>query len=472
LPVSDTAMLNTDPRVALTTTDGASLSPSARVALRALGWLAGFALAFWLMSAWGQGASVHNDFTQNVWLPSRLLLDGVDPYNPTRAEVDVALGSHASAFEDFNSGDDYHFIYPTWVAIAFTPFAMLPLGMALTLWRALNLLLLVWGVVHLLRVCNPSFRSSRVAVVAGITLTVFLSLIYRESILTLYLGQFSIIEFGILAAIWGYFADEGRRTKDEGNYESRITNYGNENKSAVRNPQSAMQAALVGLGLAVLATKPQAVGLPVLLLVLWAISRRRWAIPAWGAASLAFLLFAPLIAYPSSLTDWVRIVVGGQAGSQAQVSASVWGVSYQWLGDGLPWMAVAVALSLVGLVALLPHWRRDLLDRVSPVPMSLALTIVINSVISPYLLGYEHVLLLFPAVLMLAAAGLPDEQAGRGWKLWRISIYGWLAALPFVVVAVQTAVESKEYPVVAQALTMLALLYVARLRWRVGESDT
>jgi fucose permease len=83
------------------------------------------------------------------------------------------------------------------------------------------------------------------------------------------------------------------------------------------------------------------------------------------------------------------------------------------------------------------------------------------------MLGYEHVLLLFPAVLMLAAAGLPDEQPGRGWKLWRMAIYGWMAALPFVIVAVQTAVGSKEYPVMAQALAMLALLYVARLRWRM-----
>ena len=36
---------------------------------------------------------------------------------------------------------------------------------------------------------------------------------------------------------------------------------------------------LVGVALAVLATKPQAMGLHVVLLGLWAISRRRWAIP-------------------------------------------------------------------------------------------------------------------------------------------------------------------------------------------------
>jgi hypothetical protein len=293
-------------------------------------------------------------------------------------------------------------------------------------------------------VSSPAFRSGRAQVIAAVGLTVFLSLLYRESLLTLYLGQFSIIEFGILAAIWGYLASES--------------------SASVR---SAVRIALVGVALAVLSTKPQSVGLAVILIGLWAISRRRWSIPAWAAGSLAFLLFVPLIFYPSSLSGWLNRVFGGQAGSQMQVSASVWGVSYNWLGDNLPWMAVAAVLSVAFLAALVPHWRRDFLDRTSPVPMSLALTLVINSVISPYLLGYEHVLLLFPAALMLAAAGMPDEQPERGWRLWRVAIYVWMAALPFILVAVQVGVDSKEYPVVIQSVTMLALLYVARLRWGV-----
>jgi hypothetical protein len=218
----------------------------------------------------------------------------------------------------------------------------------------------------------------------------------------------------------------------------------------------------------VLATKPQAVGLVVLLLVLWAISRKRWVIPAWAAGSLAFLLLVPMVLYPSSLSDWLGILLRGQAGSQAYVSASVWGVTYQWFGESTLWVIAAGVLSLAGVAALLPHWRRDLLDRTSLVPVSLALTIVINSLISPYLLGYEHILLLFPAMLLLAAAGLPDEQPGRNWKLWRAAIYIWLVALPFTIVAVQAGLDSKEYPVVVQTLTMLAHLYVARLRWSVA----
>ena len=185
---------------------------------------------------------------------------------------------------------------------------------------------------------------------------------------------------------------------------------------------------LVGVALAVLATKPQAVGLPVILLGLWAISRRRSAIPVSAIGTLALLLFAPLLAFPSSLGNWIGMVVSGQAGSQASVSASVWGVSYHALSGSFPWAWVALALTLVGLATLVPHWRRDLADRTAPAPVSLALTLCVGLVISPYMLGYEHVLLLFPALLMLAAAGLPDDRAGRNWKLWRMAVYVWIAA--------------------------------------------
>jgi hypothetical protein len=253
----------------------------------------------------------------------------------------------------------------------------------------------------------------------------------------------------LLAAIWGYLVSGSARTQSATG--ARVLMAGD---------------VLVGVALAVLATKPQAVGLPVILLGLWAISHRRWAIPVSAVGTLALLLFVPLLAFPPSLGDWIGMVTSGQAGSQASVSASVWGVSYQLLSGAFPWSWIALVLTLVGLVALVPHWRRDLTDRTAPAPMSLALTLCVGLIISPYMLGYEHVLLLFPALLMLAAAGLPDDRGGRNWKLWRMAVYGWMAALPFLVVALQVGLSSKEYPVIVQSLTMLALVYVARFKWK------
>jgi hypothetical protein len=417
------------------------------IAWRAAVWLAGFVVAFLLMWQWGMGTGVHNDFTQNVWLPSHLLLDGANPYNPTRAQVDAALGAYAGEFEVFNSGTNYHAIYPMWVSVVFAPFAVLPLTLSLALWRAANLMLLLWGVVRLLRVSNPAFRSMRFAPAAAVGVTLLLAVIYRESVVTLFSGQFSIIEFGLLVGVWGYLISSG----------------------IGEGKRQLVGEILVGVALALLATKPQAVGLPVVLIGLWALARRRWAIPAAAVVSLALLLALPMLFYPSSLGDWLGVVAGGQASSQVEVSASVWGLSYQWLNGVVPWVPVAAVLTVVGLVALVPSWRRDLTDRKSIVPLALPLTICMNSVISPYMLGYEQVLLLIPAMIFLAAAGLPGEQSDAGSRQWRLVVYGWMAVLPFLIVVIQTFVD-KEYPVVLQSATMLVMCWLAECGLRIARN--
>ena len=118
--------------------------------------------------------------------------------------MDTALGEYTSAFTEFNSGKSYHAIYPLWVSVVFVPFAALPLTLSLAIWRAANLLLLLWGVVRLLRVCNPAFRGRRFAAVAATIVTLVLVVIYRETVVTLFSGQFSIIELGLLVGVWGY----------------------------------------------------------------------------------------------------------------------------------------------------------------------------------------------------------------------------------------------------------------------------
>jgi len=231
---------------------------------------------------------------------------------------------------------------------------------------------------------------------------------------------------------------------------------------------------LAGLALAVLATKPQALGLPIVLIALWALSRRRFAIPLSALASYFLLLVLPALLYPSSLGDWFSIVFGkGQATSQSEVSASVWGLAYQWLGEGSPWKLIALVLTIAGVVAILPWWWRDLRDKSSALPMSLALTLCMNSVISPYMLGYEHVLLLVPALMYLAASGLPTDDASEDHKrsakkTLRMAIYTWICILPFFVLTAQ-ALLNKEYPAIAQSASMLLICWAVRLRWTTDD---
>ena len=420
-------------------------------------WLLGFLIALGLSAWYTQGSSVHNDFTQNVWLPARLVLDGATPYSPTRAQVDAALGEFSADFTTFNSGANYKFIYPIWLALLFAPFGAMPLLAATALWRALNLVLLVWSVATLLRSSNPAFRHARPAAIGAIVLTVFLALISRETLLTLIIGQFSILELGLLAWVWATLI-ASRRSKVESL------------KSKVPSADFRLSTLdiLIGIALAVLATKPQAVGLPLVLIGLWAISRGRWVIPASAVVTLAALLLVPLLFYPWSLESWLGVVTGGQAQSQAYVSASVWGLAYQWMGPDSPWVQVALLLTLTGLAALIPWWWRDLKDRVSPVPVALLITLCVNSVISPYMLGYEHVLLLMPAVVLLAALGLPDEQKesteARQRSLWRGAIYLWMALLPLLVVVAQFQLD-KEYPAIAHSITMLAFCWLLKPWW-------
>src|SRR5205085_12224164 len=93
-----------------------------------------------------------------------------------------------------------------------------------------------------------------------------------------------------------------------------------------------------------------------------------------------------------------------------------------------------------------------------------------NSVISPYLLGYEDVVLLMPALILLALAGLPGEQAtpeeARNSKQWRFAVYAWLALLPLVILVIQVVLGGLEYPLILQSLAMLALWWVAKPKWK------
>jgi hypothetical protein len=202
------------------------------------------------------------------------------------------------------------------------------------------------------------------------------------------------------------------------------------------------------------------------------LSRRRWIIPAAASAALAALLLVPNLFYPWSLSDWLSIVFGGQASSQVEVSASVWGVSFQWFGDSPVWRPLAAFLTLAGLLLLVPAWRRDFKDKVSYIPVSLLLTLCINSVISPYMLGYEHVVLLLPALVFLAWAGLPGEQttpeAASKARMWRLGIFTWMGLLPFIVVAAQ-AVLDREYPAILQSASLLGMTYVMRNTYYVRE---
>ncbi|HUP28350.1 MAG TPA: glycosyltransferase family 87 protein [Chloroflexia bacterium] len=409
---------------------------------RAFLWAGGFLVVLLLFLQAGPTLGVHNDFTQNVWMPSRMLLNGANPYQPTEGEVSQALGEYTSEFSSFNGGSSYFSIYPIWVAILFLPLGAMPLIFATAVWRAANLLLMVWAVGSILRSSNPAFRTGKQAA-AAVTMLVAICIVFRQSINTLVGGQFAIIELGLLAAVWGWLISSAGKAR-------QLTLTGD---------------ILAGVALALLATKPQSSGLAVALVGLWALIRRRYAIPASAAVIFLLLLGLPSLIYPHSVPEWTAIVFGGQAGSQAEVSASVWGVNYALLGATSFWRWAALAMSAVGLLLLLPFWRDDLKGKASPVPLALPVTLCVNSIISPYLLGYEQVLLLFPAVVMVAGIGIASDGAGSLARArLRAALFVWIGLLPLVLVPIQMLMKA-EYPLVVQSATMLVMCLLVRFNW-------
>jgi hypothetical protein len=452
-------------------------------------WLCVAFASFVVSVAISQTRTVDNDFSQNVWLPARLVLNGANPFNPTYAQVDTALGVYRSAFPIFSGGPDYYFIYPIWVALAWLPFGAIPLIPAMIIWRTLDMLLLVWAVGAVLRGSNAVFRVVSRPVALTTVVATTLALGFPATIVTIVTGQSAIIEFALLAAVWNHLGsrpfctspDSVRTTAADASHRSeaglRITKH-----SGVVGYTRAVQwryvigDVLAGLALVALSTKPQANGLAVVLLGLWALSQRRIVMALSAVVGLAAVQFLPLLLFPWSLEGWLRNLFGphAQATSQAQVSWSIWGLSYQVFGAHGPWRIVAGVVMVLCLCLLLPCWLRDLRDHSAPFPRSLPLTVCVNSVASPYLLGNEQVLLLFPALVLLSqVSGLHMSVAPVGKRAstaWRFIIYTWAFLISVPMTLVQDALQ-KDYPGITLSAVMLVLCLYANKIFRQMSGD-
>ncbi len=76
--------------------------------------------------------ATHGDFAEQ-WTAARIVLNGGDPYDATTWRADAArLAGRAS--------DAAAFVYPPYVTLALTPFALLPLPVAATVWIVLSVM--------------------------------------------------------------------------------------------------------------------------------------------------------------------------------------------------------------------------------------------------------------------------------------------------------------------------------------------
>jgi alpha-1,2-mannosyltransferase len=215
----------------------------------------------------------------------------------------------------------FGFVYPGYVALLLAPLALLPFGVAATVWLLLAQAAtgggawLAW---------NAAGRDRPDAVPARATPALLVALLFPASLYNLAFGQFAALVFAALAGAWYLLAHPDGA-----------------------GPRRAWPAgALVALA----AVKPSLALLPGGALLLWCLWRRRWGVLAAAGAGLALLLGASLWLLPGWPADFWRSTVD-YARVAGATSAS--GVVAGLLGRGAGAPQVAAPPGLAAGVAVL-----------------------------------------------------------------------------------------------------------------------
>ena len=244
------------------------------------------ALDVWATAALARAMGPANDLFPR-WFGARAwLLEGSNPYAPAvdagiRAAMGAAPGEALGAFV-------FGFVYPGYVALLLAPLALLPFGVAATVWLLLAQAAtgggawLAWHAAGRDRPDAPPARATPALLVA---------LLFPASLYNLAFGQFAALVFAALAGAWYLVA--------------RPAGAGRAARAGRRGAWPA--GALVALA----AVKPSLALLPAGALLLWCLWRRRWGVPAgpappwpcsWGRASGCCPAGRPTSGAPRSTT--------------------------------------------------------------------------------------------------------------------------------------------------------------------------
>lgn len=319
---------------------GAAILLAAAVAVAVLG------VAGWPASAYRNG-----DLTQ-FWLQPRALFDGGDPYDAGYwSAAHTAIGQLP---------ENPQAVYPPHDAIAFLPFALLPLPYAAAAWVIAQLLLVSVALALLaLRIVPPARRGVFLAIGASF-----------QPVWVLAVGA-NVTGFLFAAVVGAYLALRDHRLVRSGAF----------------------------LGLLIAKPHPFAiVAIALLIRCSWP-ERRRIALGALCTAGS--LVAAALVLRPTWYAEWLRSAL--TLGASSRSNATAWTLGRV---AGLPaWSGPLVAAIAIGGLGL---W----LIRARP---SLAVTIAgalpISLATAPYGWSYDQLQLLIPFAVLVAAATRPAGLA-------------------------------------------------------------
>jgi alpha-1,2-mannosyltransferase len=309
------------------------------------------------------------------------------------------------------------YYYPPWLALLFIPFSMFPLQVARLLWLGANIAFACHAFVLLRRILRWPTLDWR-----GAALVMLLA--YPIGMTALRAEQISIfLAWCLIVALWAIH----------------------------RN-----RAAVCGLALAMLLTKPNVTFFPLAIILLWLIGKRlwrpvtaflfatgglvavsTWAVPGWWTHLLD----------PSFGAGWRQELTGPGTVVGQRVTATL----IDWLSlASLPSWAAIAAYGLLSLVAIWLAWQawRGTL----PIVQAAQLGCVVGFLITPYAMDYDYALLALPIALLLQAAPRRPALHLAALLLWvafyTIHLWGhWMSDaywMPLILLAL-TVVGSRRW---------------------------
>jgi hypothetical protein len=346
---------------------------------------------------------MHNDFAA-VWGGSRTILDGAMPYDTSSFVATITrYGTEHPPGYNF-------YTYPGWVAVAFIPFALLPVPVGSALWTIGGILAAIFAVRLLLRQCCPGVPVIHTLV--GITL-----LASQPARLTVLLGQWGFLLLAASAAAAAWLSS------------GRSARAGASSTLFLAKPQLFVAAA-VGLAVAAVA-RGQA---------------RRFLIAALGVTALAIAI--SLVVIPGWPAGW-RGTVPGVLLPYPPQTTTTFALLYGLFGAS----GIAIAIGIIGLATILAL-------SVSPESDAwLAIWLALSPVAAIYAWSYDHVLLLVPLVI---ATGVTLRRS-RGLALAAAVVWALLLDVGTTLLAIVAARrDSESYSAV---IPLVVFVFVVLLVW-------
>ncbi len=198
------------------------------------------------------------------WFGGRaLLLEGRNPYDREVAlEAQLGLfGRHTEPWED-----QVAFAYPLYILVLFWPLIFTPYAVAQAVWMVLLQFVLIFGTVLCLKLVNWKIAPWL------LILTMLWAVFFYPGARSILLGQFSVLVFVFFTAV--LFAIERRWDYT------------------------------AGACLALTTIKPKMVFMLIPLLLLWALTQRRWKVITGFGGALLFLTVAAMLFVPTWLQDF------------------------------------------------------------------------------------------------------------------------------------------------------------------------